>query len=317
MEFVCLLWQLNAYKIPDSVTSMSERVFANSFKTAIYCQAKSQPESWPSSWNSYGRPVIWDCDNNDVADDGNIYKVVDGVRYTLKDGVATVGYQPMNIISANILSSVTHKDVEYPVTSIQDDAFNGRSNLTSVVIGDGITSIGESAFFNCSNLISVEIGSGVQSLHENTFAYCNNLTSIEVSENNTKYCDIDGNLYAKKEKGLWLIQYSIGKTATQFIIPDEVIWIDSNAFCDAINLTSVVIPGGIKQISSATFSYCENLTSAYYCGSEFSENWKSILEYVDGENPIPNATVYFYSETVSKNCWHYDENGVVVLWNED
>lgn len=75
---------------------------------------------------------MWNCNNNDVATDGNIYAVIDEIRYALKDGVATVVRQPSNVVSATIPSSVTYKETLYSVTSIGDYAFYYCSNLTTI-----------------------------------------------------------------------------------------------------------------------------------------------------------------------------------------
>ena len=96
--------------------------------------------------------MVWDCKNNDVADDGYIYAVVEGVRYSLKDGIVTVARQPSNITIANISSSINYKGVDYSVTSIGDSAFYYCRSLTSVVIPDSVTSIGDRAFAGCDSL---------------------------------------------------------------------------------------------------------------------------------------------------------------------
>ncbi|MBE5747019.1 MAG: leucine-rich repeat domain-containing protein [Clostridiales bacterium] len=226
--------------IPDSVTSIGDSVFYDCSKLIIYCEAERKPDGWDEDWRDYSDyiPVIWDCNNNDVADDGYIYTVVDGVRYKLKDGVATVAKQPKNITVANILETVTYKDAVYSVTSIGNYAFYYCYNLTEIVIPDSVTSIGASAFYGCSSL-----------------------TSIAVSENSAKYKSIDGNLYNKK--GTELIQYAIGKTATSFTIPDSVTSIGIGAFGSCSSLTSVVIPDSVTSIGIDAFYSCDSLT--IYC----------------------------------------------------
>ena len=64
------------------------------------------------------------------------------------------------------------------VTSINDSAFFGCSDLTSITIPDGVTSIGDSAFWHCSSLTSITIPDSVTSIGEKAFNNCQNLTSI-------------------------------------------------------------------------------------------------------------------------------------------
>ena len=48
-----------------------------------------------------------------------------------------------------IPETVNYNGVACNVISIEDNAFDGCSDLTSVVIGDGVTSIGQGAFGSC------------------------------------------------------------------------------------------------------------------------------------------------------------------------
>jgi len=141
----------------------------------IYCEAESRPSGWASNWNS-NRPVVWDCNNNDVASDGYIYTVVEGIRYALKNGEAMVAGQPSNITTANISASITYKGTSYPVTSIGSSAFYYCESLTKVVIPDSVTSIGNYAFNSCYSLTKVVIPDSVTSIGNYAFEDCYSLT---------------------------------------------------------------------------------------------------------------------------------------------
>ena len=145
------------------------------------------------------------------------------------------------------------------LTSIDTSAFEGCSSLTSVTIGNGITSIGNYAFEACSSLTSITIPDSVTSIGGGVFISCSSLTSISVDENNQSYKSIDGNLYTKD--GTTLIQYTIGKTATSFVIPDSVISIGNVAFRDCHSLTSVTIPNSVTSIGNTAFRGCSGLIS--------------------------------------------------------
>ena len=121
---------------------------------------------------------MWDCRNNDVASDGYIYAIVDGVRYGIKDGVATVVRQSGNITVAAIAASITYKGIEYPVTSIGSSAFYNCRSLTSVTIPASVTSIGNYAFYDCSSLTTIEIPSSVTSIGAGVFYDCSSLTTV-------------------------------------------------------------------------------------------------------------------------------------------
>ena len=109
------------------------------------------------------------------------------------------------------------------------------------------------------------IPGSVTSIGKSAFSGCFSLTSINVSENNTIYKDIDGNLYTKD--GKTLIQYAIGKPATSFAIPSSVTSIGVSAFAYCSRLTSVTIGNGVTSIGSEAFYYCTSLTSVTIPGS--------------------------------------------------
>ena len=86
---------------------------------------------------------------------------VDGVRYSVNDDNTTVtvagypsGSKPTGDLT--IPESVTFRGCPYPVTSIDNEAFDGCSGLTSVTIPNSVTSIGDEAFRDCSGLTRID-----------------------------------------------------------------------------------------------------------------------------------------------------------------
>ena len=171
---------LTSVVIPDSVTSIGTYAFSGCSKLTIYCEATAKPSGWSSSWNYSSRPVVWDCQNNDVADNGYLYVVVDGLRYGIKGESAMVAGQPSTITVANIPATIEYDGKTYSVTSIGSRAFAYCSGLTSVVIGGSVTSIGSRAFAYCSGLTSVVIPDSVESIDSFAFEGCSGLTSVVI-----------------------------------------------------------------------------------------------------------------------------------------
>ena len=240
-------------------------------------------------------------------------------------------------------SSLTSVVIPDSVTSIGNRAFSGCSSLTSVyitditawckisglyylmygtsskklylnnelitdlVIPDSVTSIGNYAFAWCNSLTSITIPDSVTSIGNSAFYDCSSLTSIEVSKNNTAYKSIDGNLYSKD--GKTFIQYAIGKTDSEFIIPDSVTNI-GDSFRNCSSLTSVVIGESVTSIGSDAFYNCSSLnsitfkdTSTWYRTTS-STNWQNKTGGTETNvtNSSTNAT--YFTSTYDYYYWY-------------
>ena len=221
---------LTSITIPDGVVYVGKRAFSGCGALTIYCEAKTQPDSWDLEWNysynskggTYYIPVVWDCNNNEVANDGYIYVINDEVKYALKDNKAIVVGQASDITEANILPSITYKGIVYNVTTIVDYAFLYCYELTSVIIPNSVTSIGNYAFESCGNLTSVTIPNSVTSIGNYAFSGCSKLTSIT--------------------------------------IPNSVTSIGEYAFYDCRKLASIIIPNSVNKVGYNAFAYCNSLT---------------------------------------------------------
>ena len=111
------------------------------------------------------------------------------------------------------------------LTSIADDAFNGCSKLTSLVIPESVTSIGARAFAGCSKITSLVLPAGITSIGAEAFSGCHSLQALS--------------------------------------LPAGITTIADGTFKDCASITSLSLPEGITAIGSAAFSGMTKLTSLY------------------------------------------------------
>ena len=150
-------------------------------------------------------------------------------------------------------------DINKDTKLIADRAFSNCTAVTSIVIPEGVIAMGENVFLKTHCLARVEIPDSLIKMGEYAFSNCSGLNTISVSENNTVYKSIDGNLYTKD--GKMLIKYATGKTEKTFKIPDGVTTVGDEAFHNCQGLTNVEIPQSVTSLGKYVFSNCNNLTS--------------------------------------------------------
>jgi len=136
----------STFTIPNGVTSIGDGAFSDCTRLTSV--------TIPDIVTSIGNGAFAGCTSLTTinVDVGNsTYSSQDGVLYN-KAKTVLIQY-----LAGKIGSTFTIPD---SVTSIQGNAFDGCTSLTSVIIPDSVTSIGYGAFWGCTNLTSITFATG-------------------------------------------------------------------------------------------------------------------------------------------------------------
>ena len=205
-----------------------------------------------------------------------------------------------------IPDTINYDGVTYNVTSIDEEAFRGNSEITSVFIGDKMRKISDYSFYQCENLENVVIGSdyeeSVTNIGKGVFRDCSALTNVTL-RNSVKSIgeSVFSECYALKEVKIPNTISNIEKHAfyyceglTNVIIPNSVTCIESSAFSCCSGLSSIVIGNNVESIGTDAFHGCSQLhtiinTSNYISIVSGSSDFGKIAYYTYGGGKVINA----------------------------
>ena len=128
-----------------------------------------------------------------------------------------------------------------------------RSEIQSVVIGNGVTSIGERAFDGCSNLKNVTIADSVKRIADWAFYECTNLSSVSI-----------GSGSQLTSIGEYAFAYA---GFNSIVLPSSLTSVGEGAFALNGSLEEITLPNGLESIPAYMCGYCENLKKVTISGS--------------------------------------------------
>ena len=142
--------------------------------------------------------------------------------------------------------------------SLPHGVLSGCTGLTDITIPDNVSIIMQDAFSQCTGLTKLTIPEKVYSFSGGACNGCSSLTDIDVSDDNEKYCSLNGIVFTKDQSTI--VSYPGGKKDTEYTIPDSVTSIGNFAFAYCSNLKSVIIPESVTSIANYGFFVCKALT---------------------------------------------------------
>ena len=255
------------------------------------------------------------------------FEVIDGFRYLLESDTKTAALLPKREgkYSGDIIipEKVKGNDgVEYIVTSIGDNCFDGCRGLTSITIPSSVTSLGEYCFFGCSGLKSITIPSSVTSLGYGCFWNCRSLTSITIPSSVTSLgnCCFDGC------SGLTSITIPSSVTSlgngcfyccsglTSITIPSSVTSLGGGCFANCSGLTSITIPSSVTSLGGNCFGDCLNLETVYFEGKYCNSNYANLKIPKTCIIKVPTEYLQGYKDSFGSDyqyiyAWNPNETG--------
>lgn len=300
--------------IPAAVQTVEAMAFSNCSVLVIYCEAESLPQGWASNWNGSNRPVVWNCKENNVAEDGNVYAEANGIRYALKDGSATLIKQSSALSGKIVIPDEIEIDsVTYPVTKMEEGAFRSCSHITEIeLLPDGIENIPYNAFYGCLALEKVIISGGVKSIGRDAF-YFTGIKEVHISDL-AAWCAIEfGGETANPLSEIEAKLYLNGKEVINAEIPAGTARIGAYAFSGYGYLQSVTIPAGVKEIGQSAFANCTALTKAVLPDGLTSIENMAFYECTQlGGLTIPDSVTYMADDVFSGCTALVEEEGGVL-----
>ena len=231
----------NTLTIPEGITSFNIEVnsYANITKIIIPSSLEriSDAGLFPSSIN-----------NVEVAESNNFFTVENECLYN-KD----------KTILRMCFTKGADVELAETVTTIYDYAFKQAVNIVNVDLPDSVTRIVGTQIFPSSltKLENINIGPNVTYISP-IFKLNNYYGTVTIDESNQSYTVEDNELYNKDKTELITVLYKING---QYVVKEGVIKIGNTALRSQINMTSIVLPEGLKEIGSS-FQYT-GLTSIY------------------------------------------------------
>lgn len=243
-----------AIEVGEGITEIGDNAF-------YYAECDSV--SLPSTLTSIGEEAFYDCYSiKSITIPAMVTNIGDGAFMDCS-GITSVVFEDgcsIDKIPANAFkycSSLTSITIPASVKKIEEGAFYWSTSLTEVLfeegsqlesIGwgafeyctklttiadengtfpDGLKRIEQYAFYSCRLVAKITLPVGIEYIANYAFGYCEDLSSVVISEENTKYKVINGNLYeaveVEAEDGTTSITYSLvlsvnGESVDEFII---------------------------------------------------------------------------------------------------
>lgn len=208
-------------------------------------------------WSNF-RSILEYGEEGEIIIPSQINITYDGIKYILKDGVATIGRQD-NTLSGKISipEKIRYNNTDYKVTGMVEPtnltcyssntivcvggAFQG-SLIESISLPNTLNTISAGAFQDCKQLIRIVLPETIKMLSAACFAGCSNLEEINIPDGLT-------DLASKTEYGYRSYVFGGCKKIKSINIPSGVRTLASGCFLNS-GIETVSVPAGCTQMDA-------------------------------------------------------------------
>lgn len=253
---------LKTVTLPKSITSIDDSAFANTSAEFVVHQG-SYAEAFVQKMG-YANTVL--------RPDGEFTSG----SFTLSSTDSKLSVISWNNSEATSVTVPAMID-NYPVVSIEADAFANKSSLENVTIAEGVQTIGANAFKGCTNLVKVSLPKSLTRIDKSAFSGCPGIVLIVKPDSYAQAfakdasitCGFPGDvidgyfILRPVDGGLSIRSWNRTDAKTVYINAlvngQKVVSIDEEAFANKTSLESVIIEEGVKTIGANAFKGCTNL----------------------------------------------------------
>lgn len=173
------------------------------------------------------------------------------------------------------------------VVKIGDNAFEGCTELTKVVLPADVTVIGSAAFEGCSSLAEINFPDGLKTIADYAFFGCDSLKEVVLYPSVTTI-------------GAYAFYECAGLVSAN--IPKNITAINDGVFGQCASLAKIYIPESVKSIGDDAFDGCPSLKDVYYDKTLYL--WETI-SFGSNNDDVRKSTEKFghahdYAKDISK-----------------
>lgn len=154
---------------------------------------------------------------------------------------------------------VTKITIPGSIKTIEWEYLSSCSNLKEIILTDGVEQLGRGCFSSNTKLERVSIPKTLYTFYSCSFSNCISLKNIDVNPENPYLSSVDGVLFSGSKT--YLYRYPAGKSEKKYTVPDGVMTIWNQSFCEASNLETIVFPNTLEMIDYCSFELCTGLKS--------------------------------------------------------